>query len=107
MSSIKSSNVRLNGVRLLIKNVSSDIVRSSGIIIPDVAKNDSRYQQGIVLQVGNDVEANFPMQISEGDKVMYNDHLADKLTIDVDGKLEECAVCEFKRDVHIIIHDNE
>lgn len=105
MSSLKLENISLNGVRVLIKDVSNDTIRKSGIIIPESCKNDSRYKHGVVLSIGNDLHDQYPDQLQDGDKVMYNEHLADKITLDIDGDMIECAICEYKRDVHIIIKE--
>lgn len=90
-------------MRLLIQKESKDIVRSSGIIIPSSARNESKYKQGVVIKIGNDLETTYPNQIAVGDSVMYNENMADKIELEIDGDLTECAICEYKRDVHIII----
>ena len=69
--------------RVLIQRVQSDEKSSGGIIIPETAKE--KPLEGIVRSVGpgkvTDTGDNAPMQVQEGDKVLFGKYSGTEITI--------------------------
>ena len=72
--------------RILVRPAESEETTASGIVIPDTAKE--KPQKGTVLAVGpgkrSDTGELVPMDVSEGDVVMYSKYGGTE--IDVDGE---------------------
>src|SRR4051794_8406860 len=63
------------GDRLIVKALEEEETTSSGIVLPDTAKE--KPQKGKVLAVGDgkwdeDGEKRIPLDVSEGDEVLYS-----------------------------------
>ncbi len=63
------------GDRLIVKAVEEEETTSSGIVLPDTAKE--KPQKGKVLAVGDgkwdeDGEKRIPLDVAEGDEVLYS-----------------------------------
>lgn len=75
---------RILAGKILVKPTEADEKTSSGIIIPDSAKE--KPQQGTVIMVGAD-KSDEPMEIKVGDVVLYGKYGGQELTIDGDEYL--------------------
>ena len=63
------------GDRLIVKAVEEDEITSSGIVLPDTAKE--KPQKGKVVAVGDgkwdeEGEKRIPLDVAEGDEVLYS-----------------------------------
>ena len=63
------------GDRLIVKAVEEDEVTSSGIVLPDTAKE--KPQKGKVVAVGDgkwdeEGEKRIPLDVAEGDEILYS-----------------------------------
>ena len=69
--------------RVLIQRVQSDEKSAGGIIIPETAKE--KPLEGIVRSVGpgklTDAGENAPMQVQEGDKILFGKYSGTEITI--------------------------
>jgi chaperonin GroES len=66
-------NLKPLGDRVIVKAVEQEEVTSSGIVLPDTAKE--KPQRGVVLAVGDGrfVEGKrIPLEVSDGDEVIYS-----------------------------------
>ncbi len=70
---------RILAGKILVKPSEAEAKTSSGIIIPDTAKE--KPQQGAVVMVGGD-KKDEPMEIKKGDVVLYGKYAGQELTID-------------------------
>lgn len=70
---------RILAGKILVKPVEAEEKTSSGIIIPETAKE--KPQQGTVVMVGAD-KKDEPMEIKKGDVVLYGKYAGQELTID-------------------------
>jgi chaperonin GroES len=61
-----AETVRPLGARVLVRVLEEESVTSSGLVIPDTAKE--KPQRGVVVAVGDDDEA---IKVSPGDEVLY------------------------------------
>jgi chaperonin GroES len=73
------------GDRLIVKAVEEDQTTASGIVLPDTAKE--KPQKGKVLAVGEgkwdeDGEKRIPLDVSEGDEVLYSKYGGTEITVD-------------------------
>lgn len=65
--------------KVLVKPSEAEEKTASGIIIPETAKE--KPQHGVVIMVGSD-KKDEPMEIAEGDKVLYGKFAGQELSID-------------------------
>jgi chaperonin GroES len=73
------------GDRLIVKAVEEEETTSSGIVLPDTAKE--KPQKGKVLAVGEgkwdeDGEKRIPLDVSEGDEVLYSKYGGTEIKVD-------------------------
>jgi len=73
------------GDRILVKRIEEDVQKSpGGIIIPDTAKE--KPQRGTVTAVGkgalNEKGERIPMEVKEGDKVLFGKYAGNEVKID-------------------------
>ena len=71
--------------RVVIRPLDAEEVTSSGLVIPDTAKE--KPQEGEVLAVGpgrwdEDGEKRIPVDVSEGDRVLYSKYAGTEVKID-------------------------
>lgn len=77
-------NIKPLGARVVVKPIEAEEKTSSGLIIPDSAKE--KPQQAVVVAVGkgtNDEE----MEVKENDKILYGKFAGTEVTIDGDDYL--------------------
>ena len=82
------ASIKPLGDRVLIKADVAEEVTSSGLYIPDTAKE--KPQQGTVVAVGPGKVENgtrVDMSVSEGDKVLYGKYAGTEVTIDCEEYL--------------------
>ncbi len=69
---------------IVLRQVEQEEVTASGIVIPDTAKE--KPQHGLVLAVGpgkmNDAGVLETMELSEGDRVLYQKYTGQEVTVD-------------------------
>jgi chaperonin GroES len=70
---------RILAGKILVKPSEAEEKTSSGIIIPDTAKE--KPQQGTVVMVGAD-KKDEPMEVKKGDVVLYGKYAGQELRID-------------------------
>ena len=71
------------GDRLLVKPVEEEETTASGIVLPDTAKE--KPQKGKVLAVGDgklEDGERVPLDVSEGDEVLYSKYGGTDITVD-------------------------
>jgi chaperonin GroES len=71
------------GDRLIVRAVEEDEVTKSGIVLPDTAKE--KPQKGKVLAVGKvneDTGKRTPLDVSEGDEVLYSKYGGTEINVD-------------------------
>jgi chaperonin GroES len=73
------------GDRLIVKAIEEEATTASGIVLPDTAKE--KPQKGKVLAVGDgryddDGDKRIPLDVSEGDEVLYSKYGGTEITID-------------------------
>jgi len=78
------------GDRLIVKPVEEEETTASGIVLPDTAKE--KPQKGKVLAVGDgrwdeDGEKRIPLDVTEGDEVLYSKYGGTELTVEDDEVL--------------------
>ena len=76
------------GDRLLVKPVEEEETTASGIVLPDTAKE--KPQKGKVLAVGDgklEDGKRIPLDVAEGDEVLYSKYGGTEITIDGDELL--------------------
>ena len=78
------------GDRLIVKAIDEDETTASGIVLPDTAK--VKPQKGKVLAVGDgkwddEGEKRIPLDVSEGDEVLYSKYGGTEITVDGDDLL--------------------
>ncbi|MEO1022687.1 MAG: co-chaperone GroES [Bacteroidota bacterium] len=77
------ANIKPLGDRVLVKADVAEEVTSSGLYIPDTAKE--KPQQGTVIAVGPGKVENgnkIEMTVKEGDKVLYGKYAGTEVTLD-------------------------
>ena len=78
------------GDRLIVKPLDEEEATASGIVLPDTAKE--KPQKGSVLAVGDgrwdeDGEKRIPLDVSEGDTVLYSKYGGTEVKVDGDDLL--------------------
>jgi chaperonin GroES len=78
------------GDRLIVKAIEEEETTASGIVLPDTAKE--KPQKGKVLAVGEgswdeDGEKRIPLDVAEGDEVLYSKYGGTEVTVDGDELL--------------------
>jgi chaperonin GroES len=77
------------GDRLIVKPLDEEETTASGIVLPDTAKE--KPQRGKVLAVGdgakNDDGNRIPLDVSEGDTVLYSKYGGTEVKVDGDDLL--------------------
>ncbi len=73
------------GDRLIVKAIEEEEATASGILLPDTAKE--KPQRGKVLAVGegrfdDDGEKRIPLDVAEGDEVLYSKYGGTEITVD-------------------------
>jgi chaperonin GroES len=96
-------NLKPLGDRVVLKPVEKEEKTKSGIVLPDTAKE--KPQEGIVQAVGTgrilDNGTHIPMELKEGDKVLYAKYAGNEFKID---EVEYLIVSE--KDVLAIVGSN-
>jgi chaperonin GroES len=82
-------NLKPLGDRLIVKAIEEDETTASGIVLPDTAKE--KPQKGKVLAVGDgridDDGKRVPMDVSEGDEVLYSKYGGTEIKLEGDEVL--------------------
>ena len=83
-------NLKPLGDRLIVKATEEEETTASGIVLPDTAKE--KPQRGKVVAVGEgnwdeDGEKRIPLDVSEGDEVLYSKYGGTEITVDGDDLL--------------------
>ena len=78
------------GDRLIVQAVEEEETTASGIVLPDTAKE--KPQKGKVLAVGEgnwdeDGEKRIPLDVSEGDEILYSKYGGTEINVDGDELL--------------------
>jgi chaperonin GroES len=78
------------GDRLIVKPVEEEETTASGIVLPDTAKE--KPQKGKVIAVGDgnwdeDGEKRIPLDVAEGDEVLYSKYGGTEVTVEGDELL--------------------
>ena len=78
------------GDRLIVRAIEEEETTASGIVLPDTAKE--KPQKGKVLAVGDgkwdeDGEKRIPLDVAEGDEVLYSKYGGTDIIIDGDDLL--------------------
>jgi len=83
-------NLKPLGDRVIVKALEEDQTTASGIVLPDTAKE--KPQKGSVIAVGegkwdDEGEKRIPLDVSEGDEVLYSKYGGTEITVDGDDLL--------------------
>ena len=83
-------NLKPLGDRLIVKAIEEEETTASGIVLPDTAKE--KPQKGKVLAVGEgawdeDGEKRIPLDVAEGDEVLYSKYGGTEVTVEGDELL--------------------
>ena len=83
-------NLKPLGDRLIVQAIEEDETTASGIVLPDTAKE--KPQKGKVLAVGDgkineDTGKRTPLDVAEGDEVLYSKYGGTEITVDGDDLL--------------------
>ena len=83
-------NLKPLGDRLIVEVLEEEQTTASGIVLPDTAKE--KPQKGKVLAVGDgkwddEGEKRIPLDVSEGDEVLYSKYSGTEIVIDGDDLL--------------------
>jgi chaperonin GroES len=83
-------NLKPLGDRLIVEAVEEEETTASGIVLPDTAKE--KPQKGKVVAVGDgawdeDGEKRIPLDVSEGDEVLYSKYGGTEIKVDGDDLL--------------------
>jgi chaperonin GroES len=78
------------GDRLIVKPIEEEETTASGIVLPDTAKE--KPQKGKVIAVGDgkwdeDGEKRIPLDVAEGDEVLYSKYGGTEVTVEGDELL--------------------
>ena len=78
------------GDRLIVKPIEEEETTASGIVLPDTAKE--KPQKGKVVAVGDgkwdeDGEKRIPLDVAEGDEVLYSKYGGTEVTVENDELL--------------------
>ena len=83
-------NLKPLGDRLIVKAIEEEETTASGIVLPDTAKE--KPQKGTVVAVGDgawdeDGEKRIPLDVAEGDEVLYSKYGGTEIKVDGDDLL--------------------
>jgi chaperonin GroES len=83
-------NLKPLGDRLIVKAIEEEETSPSGIVLPDTAKE--KPQKGKVIAVGDgawdeDGEKRIPLDVAEGDEVLYSKYGGTEIKVDGDDLL--------------------
>jgi chaperonin GroES len=83
-------NLKPLGDRLIVKAIEEEETTTSGIVLPDTAKE--KPQKGTVVAVGDgawdeDGEKRIPLDVAEGDEVLYSKYGGTEIKVDGDDLL--------------------
>jgi chaperonin GroES len=83
-------NLKPLGDRLIVQAIEEDETTASGIVLPDTAKE--KPQRGKVLAVGDgrvneDTGKRTPLDVSEGDEVLYSKYGGTEIVVEGDDLL--------------------
>ena len=71
------------GDRIVLKQVETEEKTKSGIILPDSAKEKSQEALVVAVGPGKAVDGKLtPMQVKEGDKVIYSEYAGTEVELD-------------------------
>ena len=71
------------GDRIVLKQVETEEKTKSGIILPDSAKEKSQEALVVAVGPGKAVDGRLtPMQVKEGDKVIYSEYAGTEVELD-------------------------
>ena len=80
-------NIKPLGERVLVKPIENNDVTKSGIVLPDTAKE--KPQQGVIVAAGPgrmlDDETRVPMEVKEGDIVLFAKFTGTEMKLDCDA----------------------
>jgi chaperonin GroES len=90
ITEVQRMNLKPLGDRLIVKPVEEEETTASGIVLPDTAKE--KPQKGKVIAVGDgkwdeDGEKRIPLDVSEGDEVLYSKYGGTEVTVEGDELL--------------------
>ena len=83
-------NLKPLGDRVIVKAIEEEETTASGIVLPDTAKE--KPQKGKVVAVGegawdDDGEKRIPLDVAEGDEVLYSKYGGTEVKVDGDDLL--------------------
>jgi chaperonin GroES len=83
-------NLKPLGDRLIVKAIEEEEATASGIVLPDTAKE--KPQKGKVVAIGDgawdeDGEKRIPLDVAEGDEVLYSKYGGTEIKVDGDDLL--------------------
>ena len=83
-------NLKPLGDRLIVKAIEEEETTASGIVLPETAKE--KPQKGTVVAVGDgawdeDGENRIPLDVAEGDEVLYSKYGGTEVKVDGDDLL--------------------
>ena len=83
-------NLKPLGDRLIVKAIDEEETTASGLVLPDTAKE--KPQKGKVVAVGDgawdeDGEKRIPLDVAEGDEVLYSKYGGTEIKVDGDELL--------------------
>ena len=83
-------NLKPLGDRLIVRAIEEEETTASGIVLPDTAKE--KPQKGKVVAVGDgrwdeDGDKRIPLDVSEGDEVLYSKYGGTDIVVDGDDLL--------------------
>ena len=83
-------NLKPLGDRLIVKAIEEEETTASGIVLPDTARE--KPQKGKVVAVGDgawdeDGEKRIPLDVAEGDEVLYSKYGGTEVQVDGDDLL--------------------
>ena len=67
--------------RVLVKPDVEEEKTQGGILIPDTVKKE-KSQRGEVIAVGEGIDANTPLKVKPGDKVLYSKYAGNDIQLD-------------------------
>ncbi len=78
------------GNRILVKQLSSEEVTKSGIVLPDTADKEKK-AQGKIMELGTGSEI-ASLGLKVGDTVVFGKYAGDEVEMDEDGKKNEYKI---------------
>ena len=83
-------NLKPLGDRLIVKAIEEEETTASGLVLPETAKE--KPQKGTVIAVGDgawdeDGEKRIPLDVAEGDEVLYSKYGGTEIKVDGDDLL--------------------